>query len=394
MLLLRTLQIERPFGVSRLSVSMMENISSLGLNITELFFWNVDTHLSSLAFPHLLSFGLTTQDGFGGPRVSDMVGFLRAHPMLEVLRLSQAKYVDDADTHIKPVTLQHLTCATLGGRPSSPSPDSLPHIEVDLLPYLLLPPLGQCDIWVSLVNTGLPSGTSYLLTLIRAWEIISSPGGGFGGGSGFSQAMVSIQESPGTLVGQAELCVTGWGSLYVSPENMVVDCRSWLTPDWETTTTDGDPGAGEAGNDEFQAQISRLGCYLNPLRWSPSPLATVEILTLCGFGYTTNKGKYLQYLRECFKGLDQVREFHVENTNPGMVVHLLQPFEGESGEMVVLFPLLWFLTFYDCTPMELPRPRFLEVAKKRAALGSVLQEVWVEEGCVDLSELSDVQERV
>ena len=394
MLLLRTLHIDRTFRISSLSASIMEKISSSGVNITELFLWNFDTHLSSLTFPHLLSFGLVTEDGFEGPRVSDMIGFLRGHPTLEELDLYRVNYSDededDAGSHIEPIAFRHLKDVQLGGRLSSPSPDSLPHIEANLLSYLSFPPLGQCEVWVRLVNTGFPSGTNYLLTLIRAWEIISSPGGGFGGGSGFSQARLSIDEGPNTLTGQVEFWITGWGSLCVGPETLVVDSRSWVTPDWETTT-DEDPGAGEAGNDEFQAQLSRLGCYLDPLRWSPSPLATVGFLRLCGFGYTTNKEKYLQYLRECFVGLNRVRDFHVEKTNSGMVVHLLQPFKGESGEMVVLFPLLWGLAFYGCTPMEPHRPGFLEVMKERAARGNVL-EVWVDDKKVDLPELSEVQE--
>jgi len=44
--------------------------------------------------------------------------------------------------------------------------------------------------------------------------------------------------------------------------------------------------------------------------------------------------------------------------------------------------------------MELPWPWVLDVVKKRAALGSVLEQVWVDGKLVDLSELSDMQERV
>jgi len=190
--------------------------------------------MSSLKFPHLLSFGLVTEDRFKGPCTSDMISFLRGHPTLEVLRLNQAEYsyADDADTHIEPVTLQHLTFTRLGGTPTPPSPDSHPHIEVDLLPYLFFPPLGQCNIWISLVNVVFPSGTSYLLTLIRAWEIISSPGGSFGAGSGFTQAKFSTEESPSTLTGQVELWIAKWGSLSIGPKNMVIGSWSWLTPDW------------------------------------------------------------------------------------------------------------------------------------------------------------------
>jgi len=319
-----------------------------------------------------------------------MIGFLRGHPTIEELELSHVKYSDanDAATHIEPATLQHLKSAMLEGRPSS---QSLPRIEVNLLPYLLLPSTGQCVIWICLEDA-FQRGTNCLLTLIHAWEIVSGPGGGFGAGSGFTQVKLFIEEHPSTLTGQLELSVAGWGSLCVAPENTVLDSWSWLTPDWNTITTDEDPGADVAGDDEFQAQLSRLGCYLDPFRWSPSPLATVEDLILSGFGYTTNKGKYLQYLRECFRGLNQVRELHVEKTNPGMVVHLLQPFEGESGEMV-LFPLLWCLAFYNCTSMELPRTRVIEVMEKRAAFGSVLEEVWVDGELVDLPEVSDIQDR-
>ena len=392
MTLLRNLRFANVSNGLRLSASMMEKISSLGVNITKLLLWNIDTHMSSLTFPRLLHFRCITEVGFRGPRISDMIGFLRGHPMLEELELDRVNYsyAVDVDTRIEPVALRHLEYGTLGGRSSSPSPDSLPYIEVDLLPYLLLPSAGQCDIWVIPASVAFPSGTNYLLTLIRVWEIISGPGGGFGEGTGFIQADFSINERPGTLTGQVELLIAGWGSLCISLENMVVDSRSWLNPDWETSITDEDPGAGEADDDESQAQLSRLGCYLDPLRWSPSPLATVESLFLRGFGYTRNKEKYLQYLRKCFVGLNRVREFQVDEANPGMVVHLLQPFEGESGGMVLLFPLLRLLSFYNCTP---PQPVFLEVMKKRAGLGNVLEEALVDNVKVDLSELWDMQQR-
>jgi len=392
MTLLRDFHFKKASDKIRLSALGMKKVSSLAANITNLSLYNVNTHLSSLTFPRLLYFALTTGDGFKGPCISDMIGFLRGHPMLKDLDLNRTNYsdADSTGTHIEPVALRYLKSTILGGTSSSNSPDSLPYIKVDLLPYLLLPPTGRCEIRISPKNVRFPYNTNHLLTLIRAWEIISSPGGGFGGGSGFTQANLSIEESPSTLTGQVELRVPGWGGLCVSPGDMAGDSRSWLTPDWETTTTDGDPGGGEAGDDEFQAQLSRLGCYLDPLRWSPSPLATLRVLTLCGFGYTTNKGKYLQYLRECFAGLNRVRKFRVDKTNPGMVVQLLQPFEGGS---MVLLPLLRLLTFSNCTPAELHRSRFLEVMKQRAALGNILKAARVDGVKVDLSELSDIQER-
>ena len=392
MLSLRILCIERAAKEFRLSASMIGRISSLGANITDLSLWNVGTHLSSLTFPRLRHFRLVTQDGFEGPRVLDMIHFLKGHPMLEGLKLSDVKYsyADDADTHIEPVALQHLKSAILGGRPSSPSLGSLPHIEVDLLPYLLIPSTTQCDISISSVNGVFPRGTNYLLTLIRAWKIISRPKGGFGGHSGPTYAKFSINESPSGLIGYLEAWIVGGAGLSAGNENMVVDSRSWLTPDWKTTTTDEDPGVGEAGNEEFQAQLSRLGHYLDPLRWGPSPLTTVKFLVLCGFGHTRNKRKYLQYLRECFRALNRVRELHLYNTNPGMVVHLLQPFEGKSGGMVLLFPLLQLLAFSNCTPVELPRSQFLEMMKNRAKLGNTLKEARVDSEEVDLSELLGV----
>ena len=377
-----------------MSASMMEGISSLGVNTTDLILWNVDAHMPSLTFPRLRYFALTTDRGFEGPRVSDMIGFLRGHPMLEELEINRVNYSDgdDAGTHIEPVVLQDLTYARLGGRRSSQSPDSLPYIKVDLLPYLRLPSIGQFGIGIGPWNVTFPRGTNYLLTLIRAWEITSAPGGSLSGGSGFTHFEISLEESPSTLIGSLELWTVGCGSLWVSPDDMVADSRSWSIPNWETTTADESPEAGEADDDEFQAQVSRLGSYLEPLRWSPSPLAVVETLLLYGFGYTRHKGKYLEYLRECFMGLNRVREFKVSNTNPGMVVHLLQPFESESGRMVLLFPLLGLLTFSNCTPVELPRSQFIEVMKKRAGLGNTLEEAWVDDGVIDLSELSGVPE--
>ena len=173
---------------------------------------------------------------------------------------------------------------------------------------------------------------------------------------------------------------------------MLADNRSWLIPDWETTPTDEDPGAGEASEDVFQTQLSRLGCYLDPLRWSPSPSAAVETLLLTGFCYTKDKGRYPQYLWGCFKGLAWTRDFKVEEINPWMIAHLLRPVEDEPGGMVLVFPLLDYLFIGICTPVEVPLPALLEVVKKRAALGNVLEEVWVDDEGVDLSGLSHVQE--
>ena len=394
--LLRVFHFKKASTRLRLSAPMMERISSLAANIATLILWNIDAYLSSLIFPRLLGFVLITRNGFEGPRVSDVIGFLRAHPMLEALELDRASYslAADADNYIEPAALSHLESAILGGRPSPPSPDSLPYIEVDLLPYLHLPSSGQCGINISPVNTRFPRGTNYLSTLIRAWEIISGPGGCFGGGSGFTHVEFLIKESPGALTGRLELWIPGGGSLCVDPENTVVGSRSWLIPKWETTTTEEDPRVGEAGDDEFQAQLSRLSCYLDPLRWSPSPLAAVKTVLLRGFGYTKNKRKYLQYLRECFGGLDQIREFRVKETNPWMIAHLLGPFEDESGRKVLIFPLLELLILSNCAPAKLPQSQFLEVMKERAVLGNVLEEVWMDGEEVDLSELlAEVQER-
>jgi len=391
---LRDLLFEKASTNLRLSASMMEKLSSLGTNATKLFLRNIDTHMSSLSFPRLRHFSLDIGHGFKEPRVSDMIGFLRGHPLLEKLWLNHVNcsYPDGAGAHIESVPLQHLKDVKLGGRPSSRSPDYLPYIEVDLLPYLRLPLTGQCSIGINQANVAFPSGTNYLLTLIRALEITSGPGGCLGGGSGFTHAGIAIKESPSALTGQWALWTPEKGDLWVDPEGVVVDSQSWLIPDWETTIVDEGSGAGEAGDDEIQAQLSRLGCYLDPLRWSPSPLAIVEILVLSGFGYTRNKGKYLQYLRECFMGLNRVRGLQVDETNFGMAVHLLQPFEGDSGGMVLLFPLLRVLIFCKCAPMEVPWCRFLEVMKKRATLGNVLEKVRVDGERVDLSELSAVQQ--
>ena len=395
MTLLRDLRFERTSSALRLSASIMAKISSLGVNTTKLLLCNTDTHLSSLKFPHLRCFCLITEAGFEKPHISDMIDFLRGHPMLEELKLDRVNHfrTDDAGTNIEPTSLQHLKVARLGGWPSSTSSDSLPYLEVDLLPYLRLPSTGQCSINISSPDVTLPRRTNYLLTLIHAWEIISSHGGDFSGGFEFARVELSVEESPRAFTGQLELWIAGWGSLCVGPEEMAASNLPWLPPDWETTNTDKDPGAGEAGDDEFKAQLLRLGRYLDPLRRYPSPLVTVETLVLRGFGYTRNKGKYLQYLRKCFKGLNRVREFQADKTNPWMVVHLLQPFEGRSGGMVLLFPLLQLLTFSNCTPVELPRSEFLEMTKKRAELGTTMKEARVDNEEVDLSELSGVQDR-
>ena len=167
---------------------------------------------------------------------------------------------------------------------------------------------------------------------------------------------------------------------------------SWLfpMPDWETTTTGEKLGARDANECEIKAQLTRLGGYLDPLRWNPSPLATLESLVVTGFGYTTNKTKYLEYLRERFRGLGQIRRFQAKETNLWMITHLLQPFEDGSGGMVLLFPLLEYLSFCNCTPMGLALPALLEVIRERAALGNALETVSVDDEIVDLSESRDV----
>jgi len=267
---LRDLQFGKASTNLRLSASLMEKVSSLGANATELLLQNIDTHMSSLSFPRLRHFSLDIGRGFKEPGVSDMIGFLRGHPMLEKFWLNHANcsHPDGADAHIESVPLQHLKSAELGGRPSSRSPDCLPYIEVDLLPYLRLPLTGQCSIGINPANVAFPSDTNYLLTLIRALEIISGPGGCLGVGSRFTHADITIEESTSALTGRWALWTPEKGNLWVDPEGVVVDGQSWLIPDWETTTVDEGSGAGEAGDDEIQAQLSRLGCYLDPLRRS------------------------------------------------------------------------------------------------------------------------------
>ena len=398
MALLSNLHLKKESSQLRLSAPMMEKISSFAANIVTLVLSNVDIHLSSLTFPRLRYFALKTEDGFEGVRILEVIDFLRGHAMLEEIEVRRASYshVDDAGTYIEPVAFRNLKSIKLGGRPSAPSPDSCAYVEVELLPYLRLPPACRRGIYVGLRNVTFPRDTNYLLTLIRAQESISNPGGGFGEGAGFTCAELYIKESPSTLIGLLVLEVARRENLYVDvrgPENIPANGQPWSTPDWEAATTDGDPGAGEAGDDEIQAQLSRLGCYLDPLRWSPSPLAAIETLLLGGFGYTRDKGKYLQYLRECFKGLARIRNFQVEETNPWMITHLLRPFEDESGGMVLVFPLLEFLSIENFAPVELPLYALLEVVEKRALRGNVLEEVLVNDERVDLSGLPDIQER-
>ena len=401
MVLLREFHFKKGSTRLRLSAQMMEKISSFAANITILGLLNVDTHLPSLTFPRLLYFSLITdyQRGFKGPRVSDLIGFLRGHPTLEAFNLHRASYshMDDAGTHIEPIALRYLKSAILGGKPSPPSPSSLPYIKVDLLPYLHLPPVGRCSISITPFNVKFPRGTNNLLTLIRAWESVPGRGGGFGGDAGFTSVDISVKEGPSMFAGRLKLEIAGRCNLHIGtlgPGNVSADSQPSIIPDWETVTTDEDPGTGDVSGDEIQTQLSRLGCYLDPLRWSPSPLAAVEALLFCGFGYTTNKRKYLQYLRECFGGLGRIRKLQVEETNPWMIVHLLRPFEDESGGVVLVFPLLKFLSFDKCTPAELPQPTFLGVVKERAALGNVLEAVLVGGKTVDLSELLDTGENV
>jgi len=125
-------------------------------------------------------------------------------------------------------------------------------------------------------------------------------------------------------------------------------------------------------------------------------LAGIETLFLGGFGYTRDKEKYLQYLRECFMELPQILNFQVEETNPWMVVQLLRPFEDEWGEMVLVFPLLEFLSIDKFVPVVLPLPALLDMVERRAALWNVLEEVLVNDVMVgvDLSGLSGIQERL
>jgi len=373
-----------------LSTSMMEKISSFASNISALSLWNVDNNLSSLTFPRLLQFSLVTKVGFRGLRVSDMIGFLRGCPTLKVLNLHRARYSHmDVSTDTERVALRHLKSARLGGRPSLPSTDSLPYIEVDLLPYLCLLKAGECNIYINPINATVPHDTNYLLTLIHAWGIISGSEDGSGGGARFSYVNFSIKEGPSALeiVGLDDLRVK-----FLGPEGIPASSQSVSMPDWEAVTMDEVPGAGGAGGGEVQTQLSRLDCFLAPLRWNPSPLAALDTLLLSGFGYTSNKGKYLQYLRECFSGLGQIRRLQVKEMNLWMIGHLLRPFEAGSGEVVMVFPLLEFLSFDKCTPAEPPLPALVEVMKRRVALGSVLETLLADGEEVDLSGLSDVQE--
>jgi len=398
MMLLRDFHFKKGSPQLKLSAPVMEKISSFAANTVTLVLSNVDIHLSSLTFPRLQYFALNTEDGFKGSRISDVIDFLRAHPILKEIELHRASYssADDASTHIEPVAFQNLESIAFGGRPSAPSPDSRTYLEVELLPYLHLPPTCRRGIWIDLGKGTLPRDTNYLLTLIRAHESVSSPGGGFGEGTGFTCVEINIEESPSTLIGRLVSEIARRDNLYVEvhgPEDITVDRQSWSIPDWETVTTDGGPGVGKAGEDGIQAQLSRLDCFLDPLRWSPSPLAAIETLLLAGFGYTRDKEKYLRYLRECFRGLARVRNFQVEETNPRMVTHLLRPFEDESGGIVLVFPLLELLSIEKFMPVELPLPALLEVVKRRAALGNVLEEVLVDDVKVDPSGLLGVQER-
>ena len=391
-MLLREFQFRKGSAWLSLSASMMKQMSSFAADITTLALWNIDANLSSLTFPRLLYCSLTTDGGYAGPRVSDVIGFLRGSPLLEEFDFHRAIYSDAGnadDAYIEPVTLQHLTYVTLGGRPSPALHHSPPYIEVDLLPFLSLPPADRCSIDIDPANGTFPRGTNYLLTLIRAWKFVSGSEDGFGGGAGFTDIKFFIEESPSTLAGWLEVFEQDYLRAAISgSEGIPTSGRPLLTPDWETTTTDGE---SEAGDDEIQAQLSRLGCYLDPLRWCPSPLAALKGLVISGFGYTGNKGKYLQYLRECFGGLGQIRRFQAEETNLWMVTHLLRPVEDGSGGTVLLFPLLETLTLYGCTPVGLPLPALLEVMKERAALGHVLEMVLVDDEVVDLSELRDIQ---
>ena len=67
-----------------------------------------------------------------------------------------------------------------------------------------------------------------------------------------------------------------------------------------------------------------------------------------------------------------------------MIVHLLRPFEDGLVGMVLLFPLLDSLHFYDCTPAGLPLPALFELMMERAALGNVLKEVSMDGEIIDL----------
>ena len=390
---LRKFHFQKGSSELNLSASMMVKISSFATNITALVLWNIDVHLSSLTFPCLLYFYLVTQVGFQSPRVSDVIGLLRGSPLLEEVDLHYASYsdLDNAGTHIEPVTLQHLKRVLLKGRPS-PSLHPLPYIEADLLPYLSFPSAGQCRIDIYPASVSFPHGTSYLLSLIRAWELISGHGGGFGRGDGFTRFELFIKESPDALSGW--LGVVEQGDIRAEiflPEDMYTSSWPFPMPDWETTTTDGETGTGYAAECEIQAQLTRLGGHLDPLRWNPSPLATLKSLVIAGFGYTTSKARYLEYLRECFEGLSQLRHFQAKETNLWMITHLLRPYEDGSGGMALLFPLLESLSFCNCAPVGPLLPTLLEAMKERAALGNVLETVSVDYEKVDLSELGNVQ---
>jgi len=252
----------------KLSAPVMEKISTFAANTVTLVLSNINIHLSSLTFPRLQYFALNTEDGFKGSRISDVIDFLRGHPTLKEIELHRASYshADDAGTHIGPVAFQNLESITFGGRPSAPSPDSCTYFEVELLPYLHLPPTCLRGIWIDPGKVTLPRDTNYLLTLIRAHESVSSPGGGFGEGAGFTCAEFHIEESPNTLIGRLVLEIDGRDNLHLEvrgPENITANGQPWSIPDWETTTTNRDPG--EVGDDKIQAQLSRLGCYLDPL---------------------------------------------------------------------------------------------------------------------------------
>ena len=390
---LRRLDIKKASTRLILSASMMEKISSFAINLATLSLRNVDTNLSSLTFPHLLHFASIMDGRFEGPRVSDVVDFIRGSPALVRLSIHRVSYsrVDDVDTHIEPVTLQHLEFAGLGGRLSQSSLDSVPYIEVDILPYLHLPQVGRRIIHIHPIKTTFPHDTSYFLTLVHAWKFVSGSGDGFTGGAGISHISLSIEESPRALAGRLDafgqdgVCVTIFSSENTPPSN-----QSWPTTNWETATTGEEP---EAGDDDhgIQAQLSRLGRYLEPLRWRPSPLAALRTLIFGGFGYTRNKEKYLRYLRGCFRELYGIHDLQVEETSMRMIAYLLRPFKDVTGEMVLLSPKLDFLSFDKCIPIELPLPTLIEVLKERAELGSVLETILVDDEEVDISELSDVR---
>ena len=388
---LRKLHLKKRSITLHFSAQMMKKIYSFAANITSLVLRNIGASLSSLTFPRLLHFSIATHDGFPGPRVSDVVGFIRGSPVLEVLDLCRVRcsYVGNPNTHIEPVTLQHLKSAKLGGRPSQQFPNALPYLEVDFFRYLRLPQAGERSISIYPMSAPFPRDTNHLLTLVHAWNSISGSGDGFGGGAGFTYFKISINKRPKAFTGQLE--IMGRDNLHIKIcrcDPIFTSSQAEPTTDWETITTDEDPGAGYPG------EVSRLGRYLDPLRSCPSPLAALETLLLSGFGFTGNKGEHLQYLRECFRGLGQVRELQVGEMNLWMIAHLLRPFEDGSGGMVLLFPLLELLSFGNCTPAELPLPAFREMVKERAGLGNVLKTVFVDGERVNVSELWDTQERM